>query len=211
MSRHGIEWGGRTCRTLRPDARQPISNIQHGISNVQGRQKADWPPATRYPTPDTRHSLGSFTLVELIMVMTIMLIMLGLAIGNMNEWGRASGLRGSVTRVRGGLNQARQRAITRREPTTFAYVSNVYLIREREVLVGQTNLLPRGFRFTNATPEQIEFLTDGRCNDTSTNWPPNAMTRRIVIRESDRPKPQSVTLMVYRTTGYIKVLNGEEP
>jgi prepilin-type N-terminal cleavage/methylation domain-containing protein len=147
---------------------------------------------------------AGFTLVEMLAVVTIMAIMMAIAVGAFMSFGRGAGLRGSTMNVQTSLNLARQRAITYREKTLFAYgnlgdpARGWYTLTTNGVLIGGTNYLSDGLVFTNPAAGSFVFDLDGSCDG-------GAVVKRVTLMERDREvNAMSNVLSIYPLTGRVK-------
>ena len=182
------------------------------------RPQAEMPET---PAPQCRgHSwLRSFSLIELLCVMALVLILLVIALPSTTDWGRGAGMRTSVANLRSSLAVARRWAVSH-GTTTSLHCGNdrsvnrgFCVVRNADgTRIGHTNYLAKGIGFgTNVTNGvlfdldgigTVSFKSDGSCAaNAATNW----QTLDIVLVEPTRASGGlRSTIVVYRTTGYAK-------
>lgn len=145
---------------------------------------------------ECKHVSG-FTLIELMVVMTIMAIMMGVAMVGFSDWGRGTGMQGATMNVKSSIALARQWAITHRKKTTIVCTNNYYVISCGVDNVGGTNYLPEGLEFVDGV--DLAFKLDGSCRGSN-------LPREITIRESGMETNYlKEIIQVYPLTGRARV------
>lgn len=139
----------------------------------------------------------AITLIELLMVMVIMTIIISVSVPAFTSLGRGADLRGAVSSVRNAASQARQWAITHREPTILEWVpaaTSYYRIRQRvDSAVVLSNTLSGGVHFD--TGGQMAFNTDGSLDGAG----------KAKIKLVKKVGSATKTITVHRLTGAIQV------
>lgn len=147
------------------------------------------------------HAVSAFTLIELVSVISIMLLLLGLAVTASIGWGRGAAMRTSHKMVLSSLSSARQQAIAGGKTVDFSCTNRIgsdrgrYVLFDKEGDLGNTNSLARGIVFASNTQLRVRFRSDGTCFSSSTN-----RTIDIILEESSGPL--SATIKVYTATGH---------
>ena len=150
-----------------------------------------------------------FTLLEILAVLTIMMIMMGMAMFAFVEWGRGGALRSATNNVKAGIARARTHTITFREPswivctnTSTGILRGYYFVANAaDGLLGVTNFLPEGLAFTTDTDSPLTFKLDGSLEG-------GAATKYVEIYEPFRPAGGVINrIRVYPLTGRTIVLN----
>ena len=154
---------------------------------------------------------AAYSLIELLVVLTIIAALFTLAMGAFLSWGRATSVRTAAYNCTTTLDLARQWAITHRTPATVELFNDgpqgIYTIRgvfgdvDTPRLVCPTNRLPNAVLFSSPTPPTLIFSPDG-----SADWEPQQeVTCTIIMREFGPPTEVALasTITVSRLTGYI--------
>ncbi len=156
---------------------------------------------------------NAYTLLEMLMVMTIVAIIFTIAIGSYISWGRSTNIATASRNCTTTLDLARQWAVTHRTPAIIDFhnsdsqgrytISAITGDNREPILINPTNRLPQGVIFSDPTPDRLIFLPDG-----SAYWEPEDPLRcSIVMREYAMPEQNALasTVTVSRLSGYIEI------
>lgn len=124
--------------------------------------------------PPRRGGAG-FSLVELLVVVSIMGILLGATTLYFNSVGDEARIRTAYTDLRSTLGLARQWAISNRQEAWLEMTATNFWVTARSnnvsYAVGSPHFLPAGVTFTN-DPTTIRFLPNGALSTTNGNTRP---------------------------------------
>jgi prepilin-type N-terminal cleavage/methylation domain-containing protein len=143
--------------------------------------------------------IKAFTLLELLVVMTIIVIIMAVGAPVFFTLGRSMALNTEVNNVAANLSLARQWAITHKEKVTFEWNGTNFsysITGDRTGNIFTTNLLPEVKFIDSGT---FKFNAKGECEDIAT------ATEEIKISEQQGSSPRKKKIVIYRLTGGYKV------
>ena len=155
----------------------------------------------------------AFTLIELLLVITLMAIIIGITIPAFVGLTRGTGMRGTVSSVSSTLSLCRQWAITHREKVTFRLVaaggtsSYYYVSNESGVTIEKTNNILGDVKFIidNGTSDAIMFTPTGGLKVKAGDLNVTANGEKYV-KIADRKKENIVTtILINNLTGGISI------